>query len=158
MVREFTRDDDCRVLLVLDPHIKVPGAAPGKSSNGLTGAAAVAARAAARAAAVSPEELFERAVTLCASLAWHFSETAAALEFRTAGISTPLAAANENIFPILRHLAVAQPLPPDPEGKLITDLASAPELFKIIITSQSHGSIPASIWFSSYVIFLDDLQ
>jgi uncharacterized protein (DUF58 family) len=158
MVREFTRDDDCRVLLVLDPHIKVPGAAPARSSNGLSGAAAVAAKTAARAAAVSPEELFERAVTLCASLAWHFSETAASLEFRTAGISTPLAAANENIFPILRHLAVAQPLPPDPEGKLITHLASAPELFKIIITSQSHGSIPASIWFSSYVIFLDDLQ
>ena len=79
-------------------------------------------------------------------------------DFRTAGISTPLAAASENIFPILRHLALAKPLPPDPEGTLITDLALAPELFKIIITSQSHGSIPASIWFSSYVIFLDDLQ
>ena len=162
MVREFTRDDDCRVLLVLDPHIKAPSAAVSAAKN-VTGAAAgaaaaAAAKIAARAAAIPPEELFERAITLCASLAWHFSETDAAMEFRTAGISTPLAAASENIFPILRHLALAKPLPPDPEGTLITDLASAPELFKIIITSQSHGSIPASIWFSSYVIFLDDLQ
>jgi uncharacterized protein (DUF58 family) len=158
MVREFTRDDDYRVLLVLDPHIKVPGGGAAPSAKGLTGAAAIAAKTAARAAALSPEELFERAVTLCAGLAWHFSETGAALEFRTAGISTPLAPASENIFPILRHLALAEPLAPDPQGKLITELASAPELFKIIITSQSHGSIPPSIWFSSYVIFLDDLQ
>lgn len=154
MVREFTRDDDYRVLLVLDPHIKVPSGGAAPSAKGLTGAAAIAARA----AALSPEELFERAVTLCAGLAWHFSETGASLEFRTAGISTPLAPASENIFPILRHLALAEPLPPDPQGKLITELASAPELFKIIITSQAHGSIPPSIWFSSYVIFLDDLQ
>jgi uncharacterized protein (DUF58 family) len=158
MVREFTRDDDCRVLLILDPHIKVPSTTRAPTREGLTGAAAIAAKAAARAAALSPAELFERAVTLCASLAWHFSETGAALEFRTAGISTPLAPANESIFQILRHLATAEPLPPDPKGELITELASAPELFKIIITSQAHGSIPPHIWFSSYVIFLDDLQ
>jgi uncharacterized protein (DUF58 family) len=138
MVREFTRDDDCRVLLVLDPHMQ---------------AAASASDIAAPAAA----ERFERAVTLCASLAWHFSESSAFLQFRTAGIETPLAAAEENIFPILRHLALAQPLPPDLQHSLITELAAAPELFKIIITSQPHGSIPAALWHSSYVIFLDDL-
>jgi uncharacterized protein (DUF58 family) len=135
MVREFTRDDDCRVLLVLDPHMQ----------------------AAAGSSAVSAAERFERAVTLCASLAWHFSESNAFLQFRTAGIETPLAAAGENIFLILRHLALAQPLASDPEHTLITELAAAPDLFKIIITSQPHGSIPAALWHSSYVIFLDDL-
>jgi uncharacterized protein (DUF58 family) len=114
-------------------------------------------QAAAGSSAVSAAERFERAVTLCASLAWHFSESNAFLQFRTAGIETPLAAAGENIFLILRHLALAQPLASDPEHTLITELAAAPDLFKIIITSQPHGSIPAALWHSSYVIFLDDL-
>ena len=130
MVREFTRDDDCRVLLVLDPHIDAVPAVAG------------------RAAAQSAAERFEHAVTLCASLA---------LQFRSAGIETTLAAAGDNIFEILRHLAVAQPLPPDPQDALITELAAAPDLFKIIITSLTHGSIPAAVWHSSYVIFLDDV-
>jgi uncharacterized protein (DUF58 family) len=139
MVREFTRDDDCRVLLVLDPHITpVINAASGATE-------------------LSAAERFERALTLCASLAWHFSETGAMMQFRTAGLETSLANANDNIFPILRHLALAQPLPPDPEHTLITELASSPDLFKIIITSQPHGSIPANVWHSSYVIFLDDM-
>jgi uncharacterized protein (DUF58 family) len=139
MVREFTRDDDCRVLLVLDPHVDA------KPANGDGRAAQSAA------------ERFERAVTLCASLAWHFSETDATLQFRTAGLETPLASAAENIYTILRHLAVAEALPPDPRHALITELAAAPDLFKIVITSQPHGSIPASVWHSSYVIFLDDV-
>jgi uncharacterized protein (DUF58 family) len=138
MVREFTRDDDCRVLLVLDPHVEVPAAVR-------------------NAAGQSAAERFERAVTLCASLAWHFSETGAVLQFRTAGLETPLAAAGDNIFTILRHLAVAEALPPDPHHALITELAAAPDLFKIVITSQPHGSIPAAVWHSSYVIFLDDI-
>jgi uncharacterized protein (DUF58 family) len=138
MVREFSRDDDCRVLLVLDPHMQA-----GASGD---------------AAARSAADRFESAVTLCASLAWHFSETNAQMQFRTAGIETPLAAAGENIFAILRHLALAQPLPPDPHNTLITELAAAPDLFKIIITSRPHGSIPDALWYSSYVIFLDDLS
>jgi len=141
MVREFTRDDDCRVLLVLDPHMHAPSAKHAALSS----------------AGQSAAERFERAVTLCASLAWHFSESGAVLQFRTAGIETTLAPAGDNIFAILRHLALAQPLPPDPQYKLITELAAAPELFKIIITSQPHGSIPAALWRTSYVIFLDDL-
>jgi hypothetical protein len=30
-------------------------------------------------------------------------------------------------------------------------------LFKVIVTSQPRGSIPANVWYSSYVIFLDDV-
>jgi hypothetical protein len=36
-------------------------------------------------------------------------------------------------------------------------LASAPELFRVIVTSESRGAIPASIWNQSWVIFLEDL-
>jgi uncharacterized protein (DUF58 family) len=139
MVREFTREDDCRVLLVLDPHISQ---VLGGSSEARSGVAS---------------DRFERAVTLCASIAWHFFERNARLQFRSAGIETPLAAAEENIFAILRHLAFAQPLLPDPRHALLSDLAASPDLFKVIVTGQSRGSIPATLWHSSYVVFLDDL-
>ncbi|PYT52360.1 MAG: hypothetical protein DMG43_11965 [Acidobacteria bacterium] len=138
MVREFTREDESRILLVLDPHLSAA------ESSGL--ASGVATR----------NDRFERAVTICASLAWHFYERNFSLQFRSAGVETALAHADQIIFAILRHLALAQPLPPDPKQALMTDLAASPDLFKIIVTSQPHGSIPAPVWSSSYVVFLDD--
>jgi uncharacterized protein (DUF58 family) len=140
MVREFTREDDCRVLLVLDPHVSGPmvGHKTSPSANA--------------------SERFVRAVTLCASIAWHFFEGNAQLQFRSAGLETTLAAAEDNIFAILRHLALAQPLPPDPQHELLSDLAASPDLFKVIVTSQPRGSIPATLWHSSYVVFLEDLD
>ena len=136
MVREFTLEEDFRVLLVLDPHLPPETSVPS-----------------------SPETRnprFERAVTLCAGLAWHFFERGAQLQYRSPGFETPPATAGENIFPILGHLAKVQPLPFDPSHALMQDLASASDIFKIIVTSQQHGSIPALLWHSSYVLFLDD--
>ena len=133
MVREFTREEDCRVILVLDPHM--PG---GEAKE-------------------EADTRFERAVTMCAALAWHFYERNAVLQFRTAGFETPLAGAEEIIFDILRHLATAKPYPPDPKRTLLADLASAPEIFRVIVTSEPRGSIPSNIWNQSWVIFLEDL-
>jgi uncharacterized protein (DUF58 family) len=141
MVREFTREDDCRVLLVLDPH--VGGARPAPEGDKPPRA---------------PKETFERAVTLCAALAWHLRERNAHMQFRSAGMETPLAPAEEVIYAVLRHLALAAPLPPEASYALMSDLTAAPNLFKIIVTGQPRGSIPASLWHSSYVIFLDDLE
>ncbi len=140
MVREFTREDDCRVLLVLDPHV----------SEGIRDPKSVAASVA--------SERFERAVTLCASIAWHFYERNAQLQFRSAALETNLTAAEDNIFTILKHLALAAPLPADPDHALLSDLAASPGLFKVIVTSQPRGTIPSPLWHSSYVVFLDDLQ
>jgi uncharacterized protein (DUF58 family) len=136
MVREFSREDDCRVLLVLDPYM----AGEERRSAPVQNAA----------------DRFERAVTLCAALAWLFFERNALLQFRSAGVETPLAPAEQNIYNILRHLALAQALPPDPRRMLLADLAASPDLFKVIVTSQPHGSIPDTLWHSSYVVFLDD--
>lgn len=133
MVREFTREEDCRVLLVLDPHMP----------EGL-----VAEEAGVR---------FERAVNLCAALAWHFYERNAVLQFRSVGFETPLAEADKIIFDVLRYLASAKPFPPDPQRALLTDSAGASEIFKVIVTSESHGSIPSNVWNRSWVIFLEDL-
>ncbi|HUC54857.1 MAG TPA: DUF58 domain-containing protein [Candidatus Cybelea sp.] len=140
MVREFTREDDCRVLLVLDPYL--PEEEYSQKNREIP----------------AINEHFERTVKICASLAWHFYEKNTLLQFRSAALETPLAPADELIFAILHYLALAQPLPPDPDQKLMADLASMPELFKIIVTCKPRGSVPASVWSSSYVIFLEDQQ
>jgi uncharacterized protein (DUF58 family) len=139
MVREFAREDDCRVLLVLDPYASV-------TKSQLTAAAQL--EAASR---------FDRAVTLCAGLAWHFYERNAFLQFRSVGVETSLAPADEVIFTILRHLALAKPLTDDPQRVELSELAADPNLFKVIVTSQPRGSIPDILWHTSYVIFLEDL-
>src|SRR5262249_11844938 len=137
MVREFTREEDARVLLVLDPHM--------------------ATTTDAKASALDAGERFDRAVTLCAGVAWHFFERNALLQFRSAEIDTELAPAEQNIYAILRYLATAQEVPLDPENKLLMNLAASPELFKIIVPSQPRGSIPSSLWHTSYVVFLEEL-
>jgi len=95
-------------------------------------------------------------VNLCAAIAWSFHEQSAQLGFRSAGAEVPLAPATENIFAILRHLAVVQPLAPAPDHDLLSQLAADPDSCKIVVTSQSHGSIPAEIWNSTYVVFAED--
>src|SRR5215472_2998044 len=136
MVREFTREEDARVLLVLDPYA---------SAN---------SQPTVNAASPLINDRFERAVTLCANLAWHFYQSNSFLQFRSAGMDTPLAPAEQNIFSVLRHLALVQPLPPDPEQKLIGELAASPDLFKVIVTSQPHGFFPHAVWSSSYIVFV----
>src|SRR5208283_5085299 len=134
MVREFAREDDYRVLLVFDPY---SSAAHANCSE-------------------AEREHFERAVNLCAAIAWSFHEQSAQLEFRSAGAEVPLAPATENIFAVLRHLALMQPVAPAPDHDLLSQLAANPESYKIIVTSQAHGSMPAEIWNSSYIVFAED--
>src|SRR5204862_374665 len=99
MVREFAREDDCRILLVLDPH-------PGESNS-----------------AAGAGQRFEHAVNMCAGIAWRFYERNAHLQFRSSGIDTALAPAEESIFAILRHLATAQPQSIEAQNELLEDLA-----------------------------------
>jgi uncharacterized protein (DUF58 family) len=134
MVREFAREDDTRVLLVLDPHSEA--ARPNASA--------------------SDKECFERTVELCAAIAWNFRERGTLLEFRSSTATVPLASATENIFEVLRHLALVEALPVDPEQHRLKELAAEAESFKIIVTSQPRGSIPAEVWNSSYVVFAEE--
>lgn len=134
MVREFAREDDTRVVLVLDPH----------SEAARTGASA------------DEKDLFERTVELCAAIAWSFHEGGALMEFRSASATVPMAAATENIFAVLRQLAVVEALAVDAKQHRLTELAAEAESFKIIVTSQPRGSIPAEVWNSSYVVFAEE--
>ena len=129
-VREFAREDERRVLLVLDPSIPADGK-PEAAHNAV----------------------FERGVTLCASLAWHFYEINSVLAFRSGAFETSMAPAGENIYDILRHLASAAPAAG--ESSLLSDLADLPQTFKIILTAQPRGSIPTSLWSTSFIAFLE---
>jgi uncharacterized protein (DUF58 family) len=135
MVREFAREDDLHVLLVLDSH----------------------SEAAKRNATPAENQRFEQTVDLCAAIAWSFHERGALLEFRCASAIVPSAPATDNIFDVLRHLALVEALPIDEKNHGFAELGMEPESFKIVVTAQPRGSIPADVWNSSYVVFAEEL-
>jgi hypothetical protein len=68
--------------------------------------------------------------------------------------------AGEIIYPVLEYLALVEPkVGQSPRGaeNLLAWLSSAARGFNIILTSQPRGSIPTSLWTSSYLIFMDSL-
>jgi uncharacterized protein (DUF58 family) len=152
MVREFAREDERRLMLVLDPFIGPSDSAANPSSPVAPSASEYAAQS---------MERFERAVSLAACIAWHFYELGSGLQFRTNKFSTPLAPAGEIIYAALRELALVRPITsPDslPRGGAFLDgLASETEIFKIILTARPQRTIPTSLWSSSYFLFIDQL-
>ena len=134
MVREFAREDDCRVVLVFDAH---------------SSAASPKATAAER-------ERFEQAVALCAAIAWDFHERSALLQFHCGPVDVAQAPAHQNIFAVLRHLALVQAIPPDALPLLRPDHGAEPGSFQIVVTSEPRGSIPVEVWNSSYVVFAEE--
>jgi uncharacterized protein (DUF58 family) len=136
-VREFAREDERRLSLVFDPYI---GPAPDDS-------AAVAARA----------ERFERAVSLAASIAWHFYRIDAVLQFHTDRHATEMLPSREIIYTILRELASIDPSNSATSKAFLDDMAADNSVFKIILTHRAQNTIPSALWSSSYFIFVDNL-
>ena len=133
-VREYAREDERRVLLAFDPYIN--------SREELSLLAA---------------DRFERAVALCAGLAWHFYQINSVLEFRSAGFATPRVVAGEIVYDVLKCLARVSPLKAQSDQSFLNSLSDAPDIFKIVLTSQPRGSIPTQLWSSSYILFLPAL-
>jgi uncharacterized protein (DUF58 family) len=133
-VREYAREDERRVLLAFDPFMN-----PREENPELAGGR------------------FERAVALCAGLAWHFYEINSVLEFRSAGFGTPRATAGEIVYDVLRCLARVSPLKAQADRSFLDSLSDAPDIFKIVLTSQPRGSIPTQLWSSSYILFVPSL-
>ncbi|HEV2488421.1 MAG TPA: DUF58 domain-containing protein [Candidatus Acidoferrales bacterium] len=135
-IREFAREDERRLVLALDPCLG-------------------------RAASDSEEQLqnarFERAVSLAACIAWHFYETGAVMQFRAPRLTTPMTTADDIVYDILRELAYIEPDRGNSGSDFLASLAEETECFKIILTNHPHGTIPTSLWTSSYFIFLDSL-
>ena len=140
MVREFAREDERRVVLVLDPFIGALNTEAGQFP-----------------AWKDRAEQFERAVSLAGCIAWHFHEIDSVMAFRTAHFSTPMAPAGEIIYDALRELALIQADTSATGGSFLDDLVNEPEIFKIILTCRSQGTIPTALWTSSYFIFIDRL-
>jgi uncharacterized protein (DUF58 family) len=141
VVREFAREDERRVILVLDPFIGAPHADLGGVAD----------------AEAKHAEKFERAVAMAACIAWHFNEINSALQFRTNRFATPMAPAGEIIYDALRELATIKPDTSATGGTFLDELANDHEVFKIIITARPQHTIPTALWSSSYFLFLDKL-
>jgi uncharacterized protein (DUF58 family) len=131
-VREFAREDERKLELIFDPYFL--------ASN--------APQAAAR--------QFEKAVTLCASLAWHYFEIAAEMRFRTPAFESPMAPAAEIIYDCLRELALIEPQTAETTS-LFDNLVHERDTYKIVFTGRPRGSIPPAIWSFSYLIFMETL-
>jgi Protein of unknown function DUF58 len=130
-VREFTREDERRLVLVFDSRV------PKTDEKTL--------------------EKFEKAVAFCACLAWHFYEIDAQMQFLSEGFESRMAPAHEIIYPALESLAVVQPkVGLDPQ-QFLSRISSAERGFHIILTSQPRGSVPTSLWGTSYLVFIGDL-
>jgi uncharacterized protein (DUF58 family) len=132
-VREFTREDERRLVLAFDRRLAK------SDSRSL--------------------DQFEKSVTFCACLAWHFYEIGAQMQFMTDGFETPMAPSAEIIYPVLETLALIEPAGPPAGGgaSFLERVASAERGFNIILTSQPRGSIPTSLWGRSYMVFTDSL-
>ena len=79
------------------------------------------------------------------------------MQFMTDGFETSMAPAQEIIYPALEALALIEPSARVPARSVLSVIASSPRAFNIIITAQPQGSIPTSLWSSSYLIFIDSL-
>jgi uncharacterized protein (DUF58 family) len=147
MAREFAREEESKFCLILDTRL-----------HGLEGAAC--------------EEVFEKAVSLAASIAAHFSKEGAGLEYLTPYEYVPRGIGIHHLSRILRSLAVVKyELASSEDPSKLWDSGQFPgiennqalrqilsdKVFKIIITSQPKGSFPSAIWRSSHVIFFGEL-
>ncbi len=130
-VREFTREDERRLVLVFDARLP-------------------------RADRATLEK-FEKAVTFCACLAWHFYEIDAQMQFLSEDFESDMAPAREVIYPALESLALIEPKVGLDARNLLARISSAARGFHIILTSQPRGSVPTSLWGSSYLVFIDSL-
>lgn len=132
-VREFTREDERRVVLIFD--VRLPRGDEKSVAQ------------------------FEKGVSFCACLAWHFYEINAQLQFMCGDLETPMTSAGEIIYPTLEALALVEPSTglADPHRNPLERIATAERGFNIIVTSQPRGSVPTHLWGASYLVFMDSL-
>lgn len=117
LVREFTREDERKLRIVFDN----PG--PG----------AVA------------EAAYERAVSLAASLVWHFAEENSQLSFVAPGYQ-----GGPDVYRFLTYLAMVEP---NTQGSVLDKLPPSND-FDVILTARARGTIPTALWARGYVLFI----
>ena len=131
-VREFAREDERKLCIVFD------NPEPGLVS----------------------ERAYESAVDMTASLAWHFAQSS------EVSYAVPGRLRTKDLHEFLGCLAVIQPsaggegLAADQDTSVPNGLSglnpSATDSFHIVVTGRAHGSLPTSLWNSSYFLFMED--
>ncbi len=145
MAREYAREEESNVCLILDTEVHSPA---GRDAM----------------------DQFEKAVSLAASLAVHFSDEGSELEFVTQREHVPLGIGRAHLYRVLRSLAVvsctwnpenaradlrqelSRALTPEEQRHLLSD-----KVFKIVVTSKPRNSFSSASWRSSHVIFFEQL-
>jgi uncharacterized protein (DUF58 family) len=117
-VREFTREDERKLRIVFDNP--PPGAVP--------------------------DDDYENAIQLTASLAWHFAGTNTQLSFVAPGYG-----GSSDVLDFLRFLALVKP----ESGESVLKSLPATQDYNLVVTAQTHGSVPTELWSSSYIVFMD---
>jgi uncharacterized protein (DUF58 family) len=121
MVREFTREDERKLRIVFDNP-------PARTVK---------------------DEVYERFIALCASLAWHFAEEDAQLTFAATGYN-----GSPELHDFLKYLALVEAMETDGEGFL--DKLAPSEDYNIIVTARPRGSVPTALWTRSYFLFMEE--
>jgi uncharacterized protein (DUF58 family) len=137
-VREFTSEDERRITIVLDTRLQNK----------------------------SDEELlarFEKGVVQSASLLKHFIDERAEVRLVLGNEIGPFGSGIEHLYRCLRRLALAAPLSDDDDDPATTEIEATLKSslnrdvvehdYAILLTAASPGSIPASIWRTSHVIY-----
>ncbi len=117
-VREFTREDERRLRIVFDNP--APGAVPFPA--------------------------YERAVSVAASLAEHFTSENVDLSYAAPGYSN-----GQSLHDFWKYLALVQPA----QGASILDSLPLSDDYNIVITARKPGSISTALWASSYIIYME---
>jgi uncharacterized protein (DUF58 family) len=117
-VREFSREDERKLRIVFDN----PDA--GVVSN----------------------ENYEKAISLAASLAWHFTQENAEVSFAAADYQGAA-----DIYHFLDYLALVEPIS---SPSVIESLPPSGE-YNIIVTARPRGTIPTALWDHSYFLFME---
>jgi len=116
-VREFSREDERKLRIVFD-----------NPSQG-----------------VISEKAYEDAVSLAASLSWHFAGKNTDISFVSQDYS-----GDPDVYRFLSHLAVVQP---QPQSSVVERLQPSDD-YNIILTTRPRGGIPTALWACSYFVFL----
>lgn len=117
LVREFTREDERKLRIVFD--------------NPVPGAVSAAA--------------YEQAVSLAASLAWHFAGENSQLSFVAPGYQ-----GGPDVYRFLTYLALVEPN----AGESVIDKLPPSNDFDLILTARARGTIPTALWTRGYVLFI----
>ena len=142
VVRETVYEEDFRLTVFFDPRLPA-----GPPSDDFA-------------------ERFERAVETAASLARHFVVEGADVELVTPAARVEAGRGAGHLHRVLHVLAGVEPSEQsaDAAGDMAWGLAdSLPGImdesrFKVLFTSAPKGTIPAGIWRSAHVVYIEDLQ